>query len=276
MTVGPQTAAVGTAGVILLALVLQPLQFELVQLFEGYWPVWPAVKQLRRRRVDAHQRRRQSLEDDSNGVGLVDPAEMDEAFWRLRHAYPAHDRVLPTKLGNALRAAEDRAGDRYALDAVVTWPRLYLVLPGKMLQVVTDELNQLDLAVRICALLLLAVPLQGAVLVSQPVALALHPLWLAAPLLTALAVVLSYRSAMSAAVGYGLAIEVAFDLYRFDLLSALHLQLPATRSDELDSNRELSNFLRQAVDERGGSGIVFQHQRRRRAKAPAGAGSKVP
>jgi len=45
------------------------------------------------------------------------------------HTPAESDRHMPTKLGNILRAAELRSKDKYGLDAVICWPRLWLLLP---------------------------------------------------------------------------------------------------------------------------------------------------
>jgi hypothetical protein len=46
-------------------------------------------------------------------------------------------------------------------------------------------------------------------------------------------------------VADGQALEPAFDLHRFDLLTALHLPLPPNLVREVTANQELSEFLRQ-------------------------------
>jgi hypothetical protein len=67
------------------------------------------------------------------------------AISQLRLAYlPKPKRLLPTRLGNALRAAEDRAGQRYGLLTVTILPRLYPYLSER----VRRPCNQLDVAVR--------------------------------------------------------------------------------------------------------------------------------
>ena len=58
---------------------------------------------------------------------------------------------------------------------------------------------------------------------------------------------LAYLGAVRAAIAYGEAVQVAFDLYRFDLLTALHMEVPTKPDKELARNIALSDFLRQGV-----------------------------
>ena len=80
---------------------------------------------------------------------------------RARHAatdrlatYPAQH-LMPTRLGNALRAAEERAGQRYDADTVAAWPRLYPYLSSRLADTLAGLRNQLDLSARFCVGLLL-------------------------------------------------------------------------------------------------------------------------
>jgi hypothetical protein len=164
--------------VLVVSLVVQPLQFRLVQLLEGYWESTPLaslaepcakVQALRRTAVEEanmvdFQTEAERAATTSTPPPGHDAAEADEveqskrrqmlaragrAASDLRYLYPRPDRLMPTRLGNALRAAEDRAGERYGLDTVTTWPRLFPLIPDKLAAGVIDLRNQLDLAARL-------------------------------------------------------------------------------------------------------------------------------
>jgi hypothetical protein len=58
---------------------------------------------------------------------------IETRLWKLNKYYPSEGyRIMPTSLGNVIRAAEDEAGNTYGLDTVITWPILYEVLPDKI------------------------------------------------------------------------------------------------------------------------------------------------
>ena len=131
-----------TVVAVAVAVTLQPLRVKsLVQLLEGYSPIskrgwlyrvglWRQMRRIDRLEdrlavsVDPHrgQRHQKALE-----------ARAQAALDRLNERFPDLDRLLPTSLGNALRAAEDRSGLRYGLQSVVLWPRLYPLLPAELL-----------------------------------------------------------------------------------------------------------------------------------------------
>jgi hypothetical protein len=165
-------------------------------------------------------------------------ARMAAAASLLRRTYPPAEDVLPTSLGNVLRAAEDRAGRRYGLVTRVVWPRLFALLPEGLRRTLDDQRDQLDLTARFCVVFLAIGAVYSVLLVS-------HGWWLLAALGAVLLAWVSYRAAVSAAMAYGQAIEAAFDLHRFDLLKALHLPLPPNREVERKANEELSQFLLQ-------------------------------
>ncbi len=231
------------AAVLALALVLQPLQLSLVRLLEGYWGDGAAGRALASAGVARHRRKRQALQQAAEAAGDPSPDErtrMADAAWRLRRFYPARDRVLPTMLGNVLRAAEDQGGRAYGMDAVVMWPRLYPLLPERITAMLADRRDQLDLSARFCAVFLAAALIAGG-------ALATRGWWLLVPAVCLVLAWLAYRAAIAAALAYGEGIQSAFDLHRFDLLAAMHLALPPDRETERRVNRELSDFLRQGV-----------------------------
>jgi hypothetical protein len=241
---------------VVAALVLQPLQLGLVRALEGYWPA--PVRALGRGR---QERRRDALATAAapraEMPAAAELAAMAEAESRLRRLFPSDPAwLLPTRLGNALRAAETRAGEPYGLDAVVAWPRLYPLLPDGVRALVDDQRDGLDLAARFCAVFAAAAAVSMALLVP-------HGWWLLVPAACLALAWLSYRGAVAAAIAYGEGIRAAIDLHRFDLLTAMHLPLPATLEQERAVNEQLSLFLRQSwpVD------FVYEHGAREAERA---------
>lgn len=226
------------------AILSVPLQIGIVRLLEGYWGTTrpaTAVADWSRRR---HLRRRSALEALQRTTG-ADPdqnaaarAHRSYAAWALSRRYPPPPLVMPTRLGNALRAAEDRAGRRYGLDTIAAWPRLYPLLSERVAALVDDLRAQLDVAARFTAVLLAAT-------VASAVLLATHGWWLLVPAAALALAWLSYRGACSAALAYGDGLEAAFDLHHLDLRTSLHLPLPRTLEEERALNEELSRFLLQ-------------------------------
>ncbi len=225
--------------VLVVAVVVHPLQLQLVRLLEGYWGASTLARRVSGPLVARQARARQRLAARASlspGTTVV-PADAAIADQQLRARYPGES-LLPTSLGNVLRAAESSAGRLYGLDAVVLWPRLYPLVDDTQRAVVEDRRDQLDLAARLCVTL-------GAVAVVTAALLWRYPLWWLAPVAALALSLVAYRSAVAAALAYGDALHVTFDLHRFDLLAALHLPLPADNVTERAQNQQLSSWLRQ-------------------------------
>ncbi|WP_330456047.1 hypothetical protein OIB37_03715 [Streptomyces sp. NBC_00820] len=266
-----ETAAkLGIGEIVLLVLatalagtISMPLQLPLLRLLEGHWPTRP--QWFARRAVHpvaqvgiAFQKWRRGL---VNAAAPAGRPERQAAWVRLawqRSRYPDQDYLLrPTAFGNALAAAERRAGRQYGLDAVVVWPRLEPLLAEPVRAAVADRRMWLDASARLSATSLLVAPV-ALVLLWQS---GWWRLLCLAPVLVAL---LAYSAAVQAAVAYGECVAAAFDLHRFDLLTALHLPLPADRDAEYAQNRKLSTLLRQPV------GRVWQMRYEHPTAPPAG------
>jgi hypothetical protein len=242
--------------VLIVSLILHPFQFSLVQLLEGYWDGTAFGRALGALGKELHRRRRQRLEflvqqaaaEDYEGDDEFEEREEEELGQEGRQAaeelrqYPDRTRLLPTMLGNTLRAAEDEAGARYGLPTIAAMPRLYPYLSDRFAAVYVDRRNQLDVAVRFSAVLILATVLSAAMLWAN------GGWWRIVPLGTSVLALVSYQAAVRAAANYGQALFVAFDLHRFDMLEALHYPLPTNLKDELDFNERLTRFFTQDDD----------------------------
>lgn len=152
----------------------------------------------------------------------------------LWYPQPPRD-VLPTRLGNIMRAAEQHPSLRYQLDAVVLWTRLQPLLPKEFADSIRDARVSVDLLLTTAAY----VPLVGIPLVWW-----LNP-WLGLLSLLVLPLVSYglYRNATSAALAYAERLRTAFDLYRWKVTEELRFDPPATLAAERLFWCELSRFL---------------------------------
>ncbi|MFC8304383.1 hypothetical protein ACFUCV_11940 [Specibacter sp. NPDC057265] len=238
VSIGGAGALVISAVSVAIAVSLQPLQFRLVQLMEGYWPAWfPEFLfrlgvwfELRRRdRIRGRIASVPSRNSDAARIAANERSQNAES--QIRQRFPAEDRLLPTALGNALRASEDSVGQRYGLESVIIWPRLFHLLPERVRAGMDDEVTQLDVSVRLAVTWTLAGIVSFLWLIRDPAALLEHPLWLAVMIGTLLLARLSYQSAVESAIAQGVDLEVAIDLYRARVIDAMRLH-PTVSLDE--------------------------------------------
>ena len=233
--------------VLVVAVAAHPLQLPLIRLAEGYWPRWAGG--LSRLAIRAQRRAFRRLTDRAQ-VTAAEPSPEEAnaalvAAWELSLRFPPEESaLLPTALGNVLRATEWSAGAAYGADTVAWWPRLYPVLGGRMREIVDDRRTQLDVACRLSA----SAAVSGVVSIGI---LAGDGWWLMVALVPLALAAVAYRAGIAAALAYGEAVRSAFDLHRFDALAALHLPLPSDPDAEAVFNRRLSRFWMQNVPPAG-------------------------
>jgi hypothetical protein len=209
-------AAVGLVGVVwFLAAILESQTRTITQVFEGYWtgPLTP----LRKARENVHAKRQKPLKEG----GL-----MAELYFR----YPiSSKKVMATRLGNVLSASEEYPHARYGADALLVWPRLYPLLPEAVVTLVAQSRGALEFLLVLSTLAATFALASGAYLqvVSGPVAL-----YVACVLGGSLVAATAYRASLAAAEQYAEIVRSAFDSYRFDVLTAMHLPLPDDRARE--------------------------------------------
>ncbi|MGP0021763.1 MAG: hypothetical protein ACLPKE_00095 [Streptosporangiaceae bacterium] len=145
-------------------------------------------------------------------------------------------RIMPTELGNALRRFEDAAGSQYGLDAITISPHLHLVASPRHLEYLVDARQEMDAAIRICTVGLLAAALTAGALFTDGIWL----LWATLPYFVSY---LAYKGAVSAAQNYGGVFQSVLDLGRFQLYKELGLYPPRDSVEELANNRELMKLL---------------------------------
>jgi hypothetical protein len=149
--------------------------------------------------------------------------------------YPVHPRklqsanVAPTRLGNLLRSAESYPQDRYGVDAVRVWPRLYHVLPEGLRASMGEARASMEflLVIAFLAGLYTAFSTTFLLIVAGP------PPWFVGSLLGGTGVsLIAYWAALTPAAIYGDHIRAAFDLHRLKLLQSIQMPVPATLDEE--------------------------------------------
>jgi hypothetical protein len=234
---------------IAIGVIIHPTQFAIVQFFEGYWGNANIVQTFRSRRILHYQHICKNLSDkemsagrqlSQTGAGIsADRARflslLGEAN-RVRDAFPrALDHVMPTRLGNTLRRTEAQAGSQYRLDALTAVPHLLMIAPPGHVDYVNDQRSQLDLAVRMTFMSVLAC--------ATSLLFLLHDgCWVFVAVIPYVLAYLSYRGSIIAASHYGSALETLINLDRFALYKQLHLELPHGTVEERRANVKVAEL----------------------------------
>jgi len=235
--------------VTLLAYLLRAFTRPIIRTYEGYWPWrWLQEKGIRRQ-VERWRRLRRHRDV---AVHQKDRRRYSHFQARLYRDFPSReDRILPTRLGNLLRAAEDYSMSRYGLDGVFWWPRLEPLLPESLLTRLEAAFMGLVALLNLATLSALYTPL---LLVNLALYWTGHLnmdknfRWWSWPLAAVLALVVAYviyRGAVAQARAYGDLIRVAYDEHRFRVLDALHIARPGTPVEEHALWRRLTRWLYQ-------------------------------
>jgi hypothetical protein len=228
------------------AFVVQRFDLAVLRFFEGYWSAW--MRPLRRWLLKRQRAKLQRLDQRWQDLAIkrdqlretqqdLSPEELDELIaidWQLRQVPSQPERLMPTQLGNLLRAAESRPSEKYGLDAIICWSRLWLVLPDGVKKELQEARAELNSAARIwlwgMLFWLWVVWAWWAIPVGACVAWFAHG-WM-----------------LEAATTYGDLLEAAFDLNRFALYKSLHFPLPTSPAEEKYLGQQLTEYLWRGSD----------------------------
>jgi hypothetical protein len=226
------------AGAIVLivgsALLIQRLALPALRLLEGYY--WPEA--LRRRAIKRVSDR--VAEGSPVWQELASKIARNQATAAERRQFVTLDRRqrwvpadpderMPTRVGNSLRAAELWPKEKYGLDAVVCWTRLWLVMPESAKGELMMARARLDAALAALLWSLLAVSWTAWTVLVLPV--------------VAITGFAAYLATLDSARLYGTLVEAAFDLYRPALYQTLRWPLPTDPTEDLRSGAALSEYL---------------------------------
>ena len=232
------------AAVLLAALVsastVHGLASSMIRLLEGYWPAWLHIAlryPLNRywtslEKIIKEWQRLKQQEDElgRNNLTRWQHKELLRLERQRRYLSATSVSWMPTRLGNILRAAENRPLDKYGLGTAICWPRLWLLIPGSA----QKELNQARLALDTTVMVwtwavlftIWGIWVWWMGLIGLGVALLVYHFWI-----------------LNAAETYGDLVESVFDLYRMELFRMLRWPLPANPAEEYRLGMKLTEYL---------------------------------
>lgn len=167
----------------------------------------------------------------------------------IQYLYPtSRESFLPTRLGNIVASFEDYSHDHYGMDAVTLWPRLVPILSREKYSLFVErEKANLDFLLNTCLVLLmfsLEMVMHGLFFAQDSWR------WLSGAGFTiVISYIIFYRISLIGALSWGQTVRVAFDLYRYELLSALYGRSPQNFGEEKMFWRNISNFFRRPGSE---------------------------
>jgi len=219
------------------------VELPLTRLLEGYWP--RQIDRLRALRVlrwnTLHSKREGRFQKLQKKLGdgtlsFRDREDLTQVDKELRSLPSNSSDRMPTRFGNLLRAAERRPLEKYGLDAVICWPRLWLLLPDGA----KNELVQARSSVN-----------EGVDVWFWSLLFMVWTVWTWWACIISLAgLFLAYRWIVRAAEVFGDLLESTFDVHRAALYSALRWPPPANASEERAAGEKVTQYLWRGSDDR--------------------------
>lgn len=263
--------AAATSMTIALAFILQLVNNILIRLFEGYYfKDKPPFCWLATREKTEYDRLVKEVKDLRSNDPSMAPQDREKFAW-LCERFPNLEWLMPTKLGNVIRAFEIYPIDTYGIDAVYAWPRLQTVIPKDYLEAVDAAESNFTALINIFTLLIIiGIESMGLAIGSDSLLQVCVVVVLVIPLSF-----LCYQGAVGWAGAWGRLVKSCFDVFRLDLLKKMGYALPKSLAKEraiwntlsrtFVFNEDLDPVLTYAEQERdvpeiAGTGAAGQHE----------------
>lgn len=229
--------AVGLGVVVTSTALVDQLTRAIIPLLGGRWPSW--ARPLADRRTATFRRRQEDLEVEwamltDRVLTVTDPEPADEIRLvsideELRRFPVPASRMMPTRFGNILRAAETRPQARSGLVTSVVVPRLLLVIPDPARRDLARAWAAATVPASILVWSVLLLPVAAWcpwLLVTAAVGVLICWWWLPQPAET-----------------YADLLESTLDMYRVQLYQTLRWPLPLAPHSEQTDGMALSQYL---------------------------------
>jgi hypothetical protein len=259
-----------------------------VRIFEGYiWPEWLKNILINRQKKDWDKKNLNNLRKWEKSDRAIHekikkrrPVTEKELEQNVENLLRAHeelallgtrsplspDDLMPTKLGNVLRASEMYAYERYAIEEITIWPRLMPVLPPEIVSQLEEKNNHFMFLINsafmayVNAIISFLFGVFGLpVIIFHDFLRPLLPRpnsffyigydfipplgFLLISILLAGFGYMLYLIAVNVAEDFGMSICASFDLYRINLIRQFNWPHPKTLEEERDLWRDITKFL---------------------------------
>jgi len=232
----------------LLSILLMLFNRPIIRLLEGYGGRFnPFHILLPRRQREFEVKAKPHLEKlekllDARRRGVPSEEKISElAVWHAVRDFPeAPALVLPTRLGNVMRAYERYPDVVYEIEAIAVWSRLFMIIPEKARERIRESEGVFNFSISMLFTSAVTLITSGAMIISSLYSgglsgLVAHTTWWLLILVLAAGAFFAWFSwwrLPDAARERGEQIKSAFDLYRGELADALGFELPATEAEE--------------------------------------------
>jgi hypothetical protein len=210
---------------LMLSYMLYAFNFPLIRVFEGYKfdvlgsDIVEKLKGIQRGRFEKYEKQGEQSILDRN--------------------FPSKPYILPTKIGNTIKAFEEYPSNRYGMDAIALWPRLVPVLQDEdFLVYVTQEKAVFDFLLNTW----IVVALLGAELAYRALFIWNLSSLIIIVVAMGFALFVLYEGMNIAARQWGTVVRVAFDLHRHHLAQRLGLIPAASFRGEWNRWTTISKF----------------------------------
>lgn len=223
---------VGLFAVFVLSVLFALSSLPIYRLLEGYTIPAAIARPLRRRQV----RRWMTLRAVA-GSSAIERNRRNAAIEKLNDYPCERELIMPTRLGNGLKALETYALSHYGVDSQLLWYEFTSLAPEGLRGDVEDARMPIDFFISFSVYLsgLSIASLVTAVLTSSSRAAMLG-------LAAAALVPLSYRSAVRSLGELRLAVQALVNISRCDVIRAFGLTVPNTAEGEVRLWKRLTKF----------------------------------
>jgi uncharacterized repeat protein (TIGR01451 family) len=235
---------------IVLSCLLTNLNIPIIRLYEGYpWKdSWIGQRCIRhyQAQFDAAQARWRGMrtlvyalraQNLNDGRISEIEAEWGRIGRKVNTEFPPYEHLLlPTRMGNVIRAFESYSYRQYGIEAITLWPRLIAKIDKDYAASIDAAKTSFDFTLNSSALgtvLALAILIVGLIYPTAMSSPRLWVPWLLEVIGFAVLAYLFYLCSISRASAWGATVKGAFDLYRWALLRQLgYTRVPNTMTEE--------------------------------------------